>query len=266
MKSPSIRYRSRYIPQVPVTGDLRRAVRLVKNAQAPTITVSLNDFFTPNGDLNKHFDKARSRKLHGYLDYDGEILLSTDIKDFLCDILSPDKYVHIVNTLQPDYVTTFDTYCYDDQPSFITQMKMVEALRKTCAAVGRVNAGVVGLALGPPNALFEWYSHCLVRAGAKNLAIPCYEQRVRGRKTKHVHAISRRINFLRSSFPDTRIILLSVGPSRAWKVFSADYYSSLSWFMVKEKDPVKKDNIRLGRLIRYRELSSKYASQRMVNL
>jgi hypothetical protein len=258
--------RTRYIPQIPVTSDARKAIGLVRKAELAAVAISLNDFFTQNGELNEFFRKAKSAKLHGYLNYDDDIILTTDMRDSLCDMLSADRFAKIVNCLQPDCVTTFDTYCYDDQPSFITQMKMVEALKKTCTAVDRIDLDVLGLTLGPPNDLFEWYSRCLVEAGVKNLSIPCYEQRVRGRKTQYVRAISKRIKFLKTSFPDTRIMLLSVSPSRASRVFSADYYSSLSWFMPKEKDPVKKNNMRLERLLRYKRQSTEYASQEMVGL
>ena len=258
--------RTRYIPQIPITSNTRKAIRLVKKADLAAIAISLNDFFTQNGELNVFFGKAKNAKLHGYLDYDEDIILTTDMRDPLCDKLSADRLARIVGCLQPDCVTTFDTYCYDDQPSFITQMKMVEALKKTCAAVDRIDLDVLGLALGPPNELFKWYSRCLVETGVKNLSIPCYEQRVRGRKTQHVRAISKRIKFLKTSFPDTRIILLSVSPSRASRVFSADYYSSLSWFMPKEKNPVKKNKMRLERLLRYKKQSTEYASQTMVGL
>jgi len=258
---------SRYIPQIPVRlREAKNALKLVDEAELDAIAISLGDFFTPNGDFNKYYREAKIRKLHNYLDYDGYILLTTDIKDFLCDQLSRSKLIDMIYSLEPNGVTTYDTYCYDDQPSFVTQIKMVEALKGTRETFDELNTEAIGLAIGPPNKLFEWYSSCLVEMGGKVLAIPCYEVRVRGKKQERVGPISHRIKFLRDNFPSAEIILLSVSASRAFKVFSADYYSSLTWFIVKEKNRVRKNKLRLERLLRYKQLTKKYGSQRMVSL
>jgi hypothetical protein len=57
-----------------------------------------------------------SHGLHGFLGFDGKILLSTVMEDKLLDALTPKDYIGMINDIRPDATMTPDSYTYIDDP------------------------------------------------------------------------------------------------------------------------------------------------------
>jgi hypothetical protein len=262
-----------YLPEIRLfPREVRNATDFIRSNGFRAITISLSDFFTPEGRFNVNVLRVNeSGGLHLFLKFKGQIILTTDINDFLCDRLNATKLYHLLKILRPDFVTTFDTYCYDDQPSFLSQIKMIETLDKisqlnALIQNGEIDVGMIGLSIGPsipPDfRLFKWYSMCLDYIGCKVFAIPCYELRTRGDKKSRVEKIAMKIQILRDGFPNSKIILLSCSPAEP-KVPASDYYSSYTWYMVKGEN---KDIIKSRKLLGYRKFAQEYSEQRMISV
>lgn len=252
-----------FIPEIkPYRGELKEAINSVKKADVKSLTISLLHFITPKGRFNKRFYRVkRAGGLHSFLNFDGKIILTTDIPNILCDRIDADRLCLYVESLKPDCITTFDTYYHDDQPTFITQIKMYETLEKTVRLSDKIKSPVIGLAIGPSNKLFEWYARCLVKLGCNLLAIPCFESRSRGSKKAGLGKIAERIQMIKSIHPDIQILLLSCSPSYP-KVYGANYYSSYaSWWMVDGENSFKK---RVEKLKKYKRDAERYSKQRLV--
>ena len=254
----------RYIPEVkPYPDEMKKAIELTKKTGFKSLLISFSHFLTKKGKFNREFFKVKKAGgLHNYLNFNGKIVLVTDLLDTLCDALNVERLCISVTLLKPDYITTFDTYYYDDQPMFITQIKMLETLQKTVALYDKLDVPVIGLAVGPSNELFKWYTHCLIKLGCKILAIPCFESRSRGSKKSGVKKIAKRILMVKDIDSEAQILLLSCSPSRP-RAYGADYYSSYSaWWIMKGKNANQK---RMEKLEAYKKVAKEYSKQKLVH-
>lgn len=164
--------------------------------------------------------------LHRFCDYEGKILLTTDVNDSLCDAIlaKPDYFVKTVNELGVDYLTTFDSYTYFDMPAYISRQNINRTLRfiphfRDC------NAELIGLVLGSNSSQIRDHARTLTGLGMKILAYPGYELR----RYKLHRLLQFRIDIVRRVV-NAPVLALSCSAWSGSRTILADYYSSHSWF------------------------------------
>ena len=217
---------SAYVPEVrPVGRDFRWGIKIVNAVKAPVIAVSLEKFYSGIHDETRQLLQAKRQGIHRYLGYDGEVLLTTDVRDQLCDYLvaKPDYFAKTINQLSPDYVTTLDSYTYCDLPTYIATINIRRTL-KTLPSLQDLQCKVIGLVLGSNTGQVLAFAESLVRCGIKLLAYPSYEHR----RHELDILLRRRIRILKAVLK-LPVLALSCSADPKWDT-SADYYSSLSWF------------------------------------
>jgi hypothetical protein len=245
LKNVADSFPSPYIPEVrPVGRDSRIAIQVVSKLCSPIIAVSLEKFY--NGiKETAELRQAKKVGLRKFLRYDGKILLTTDVRNCLCDSFldKPEDFVLTINALAPDYVTTFDSYTYYDLPTYISEIGICRTLI-ALEALNRVESKVVGLVLGSNSSQVLHHSRQLIKVGVKLLAYPSYEFR----RQKSDEILSLRLSILRHCLRKPILALsCSANPSR--RTILASYYSSLSWFPFSASDPIAEGMRRLSQKV-----------------
>ena len=214
-----------FVPEVrPTDSERIKSMMIIKEIGHPVIAVSISKFF--NGS-NETFllKRAKALGLHDLYDYGGKILLTTDVQNDLCDLFlrKPDYFVKVVRSLSPDYVTTPDTYTYNNLPAAISRIKIAETLL-TVPMWDEIECPIIGLVLGSNMMQIHRYASKLFELGLQLLAYPCYEMRL----LKMDQLIRLRIDYLRQKL-QRKVLTLSCGPGSGKRFVNADYYSTLSW-------------------------------------
>ena len=239
---------SHFIPEIiPRSRDQRESLAIVKDIGVPIAAVSLQNFFRGVRETSD-LSIARRIGLHRFLHYDGRILLTTDVKDRLCDhfLENINYFKGIVEQLAPDCLTTFDTYTYSNIPASIARVKTLEATAALRKLID-LDCEIIGLALGAtPD---QVYSHVelLTKLGCKIVAHPVYELR-RGADTA---SIRWRIWLSEKFGVKTLLLSCSPGFTARRRVYS-NYYSSWSWFSSvnsRDTNAYQKRKAKLRRMI-----------------
>lgn len=258
-KSPATSLPSTFVPEVmPMQKERERAISIIKDIDVPSIVVSLQNFFRGTRETSL-LAEARKRGLHEFLNYAGEIVLTTDVDDRLCDkfVENPDYLVSAVKKLKPEYLTTFDTYTYSNVPACIARLKMREVMSSMDKLL-YLDCKIIGLALGATPAQIYGYVQTLIAMGCHIIAHPVYE--LRKGKNPETHSIRWRIRL--SKELKAKVLLLSCSPGITGRMrVYADYYSSWSWYSSvnsKDKKAYEKRKAKLSRMI---ELGKKYSGQ-----
>jgi hypothetical protein len=228
----AVEFPSPYVPEVrPMGRDFRRSMRVVNAVHAPIVAVSLETFYSGIHETPK-LRQAKKNGIHHFLGYEGQVLLTTDVRDELCDFLlgKPDYFVQTVNQLSPNYVTTLDAYTYFDLPTYISRINVGRVL-KTLPILEDLRCKVVGLVLGSNSDEVLGFAQRLVQCGVKLLAFPSYELR----RQKLDVLLRRRIVLLKKKM-NLPVIALSCSPNPTKWDFSPDYYSGWSWFPFSRSD------------------------------
>jgi hypothetical protein len=246
-----------FIPEImPMEGDHKRAISIAKDVDVPMIAVSLQNFFRGTHETVL-LRKARKNGLHQFFDYSGEIVLTTDVKDRLCDRFTENLnyFTAIVEQLKPNYLTTLDAYTYANIPAGIARIKMLEA-QLSMRHLMKLDCKIVGLALGAtPDQVYN-YVDVLTKLGCKIIAHPVYEFR----KKADNDSIRWRIWLSRKL--GAKVLLLSCSPGFTYRMrVYSDYYSTWSWFSSVSSKDRKAHRKRRANLLRMIELAKKCSEQ-----
>ena len=254
---PAISLPSSFIPEIMSMGrDNQEALLIADEVGASIIAVSLQNFFHGTRETNL-LRKARQSGLHTYFGYPGEIILTTDVKDRLCDLFveNPNYFRTMIEQLKPDYLTTFDTYTYSNVPACISRIKILEATLSSYRLMD-VPCKIVGLALGAtPDQVYN-HVEVLTKLGCKIIAHPVYEFR----KESDTDSIRWRIWL--SKKLEAKVLLLSCSPGlTARRRVYSDYYSSWSWFSSVSSRDGNAHRKRKAKLLRMISLAKKCSGQ-----
>lgn len=219
---------SSYVPEVKVSGKNKASISIINDLGLPIIAISLQEFINPlsTRKVSKKLAVAMKKGLHDFLKYDGEIILTLDVRDELCnDILRrPNFYIDIFNKLVPEYVTTFDAYTYLNIPSAISTLKMLQVYVANSFLVN-FDGRVIGLQLGATPFQLYLFTKALLKQNLKIIAVPAYELR----RQKLDKIIQYRLDLIRSLGGKT--FALSCGPGIAKnRSIYANFYSTFSWY------------------------------------
>jgi hypothetical protein len=247
-----------FIPEImPMKKDQQRALSIIRDVHVPIIAMSLQNFFRGTSETIM-LRKARKKGLHQFFEYSGEIVLTTDVKDRLCDrfVENPNYFKAIIEQLKPDYVTTFDTYTYANIPGSVARLKMLE-VQLSMRHLMDLDCKIIGLALGAtPDQVYD-YVDLLRKLGCKIIAHPVYEFR----KKADTDSIRWRIWLSRKL--GAKVLLLSCSPGFTYRMrVYSDYYSTWSWFSSvssKDRNAHRKRRTKLLQMIRLAKKCSEQA-------
>lgn len=91
-ENPATCLPAKFVPEVmPMKKESQQALAILKEVKTPIIAVSLQNFFNGVRETSM-LTRARRDGLNKFFDYSGQILLTTDVNDRLCD-----KFVENVN-------------------------------------------------------------------------------------------------------------------------------------------------------------------------
>jgi hypothetical protein len=236
--------------------DNQEALSIAKDIDVPIIAVSLQNFFRGTHETLL-LRRARQSGLHHFFGYSGEIILTTDVKDRLCDLFveNPDYFRAMAEQLKPDYLTTFDTYTYSNVPACIARIKILEVMLSSYRLMD-LSCKIVGLALGAtPDQVYN-HVEVLTKLGCKIIAHPVYEFR------KEADTDSIRWRILLSKKLGAKVLLLSCSPGlTARRRVYSDYYSSWSWFSSVSSRDGNAHRKRRTKLLRMISLAKKCSEQ-----
>jgi len=235
IKNPFRYLKTRFIPRIEVYGDtFKNQMKIIKKLEIDFIVVSLADFISNiEGEILK--DNFRYN-LHDKLDFDGKILLQTNIPDCYCIKIMQNhqKYRDALNCLKPDVITTYDANFYLDQPLFISSIQINNLLNAN-SLISDLEIPQIFLLPPLPMPLFKSIFEVFLKSNHQTICLP-----VAGfskLKNPYLLKIFNHINLIReTSDKEFQLLLLSKSPDR--RIF-ADCYSSNTW--VKAKRNKKED-------------------------
>src|SRR3989442_1225951 len=173
-----------YLPEIkPLSTDKLRGMEVVRSLQYPAIAISLEGFYRDYIHERPQLRQAKKVGLHAFLNYEGEITLTTDVNDFLCDrlLVNQSYMVKTINDLNPDNVTTPDSFTYHNLPAHISRRNMNSVL-ESLQNYQDVRCKVIGLVLGSNSAQITGFALRLRESGLKLFAYPCFELRLLSRR------------------------------------------------------------------------------------
>jgi len=169
--------------------------------------------------------RASSRGLHGFLGFDGKILLSTVMEDELLDELTSDDYIGMINDIRPDATMTPDSYTYLDDPLCLSWEQTLKQAAFS-SAFSELDIPVVGLIKGVIWKQIAWSTEKAIELGCDIFTLPSRELAELGLLDGVVSAI---MSVLRKSNKDAQLLLHGLSyPFRSKGKFA---YSGLSWFI-----------------------------------
>ncbi|MBA7716828.1 hypothetical protein ES703_125909 [subsurface metagenome] len=222
----------RFIPRVDIYGEnSKNQISIIKKLGIDTIAISLNRIISNKEE--KIIKSGFKSNLHDKLDFDGNILLQTNIPDCYCIKIMENakEYINNLNILKPDIITTFDANFYLDQPLFATSIQTVNIL-KSNLLISNINIPQIFLIPPAPEPFFKSIFEVFLKSNHKTICIPLGEFT----KSKNSYALKliKYINQQKQiANKDFEVLLISKNPD---KKMIADCYSSHSWAKMKKKD------------------------------
>lgn len=222
-------FSSHFIPNID-TSPIKKAqnqIGIIRRVGLDTISLSLSNLISSN---NKKIIKGNYLvDLHNLLDFDGKIMLTSNIRDNFCEKLlnNSERYIEELKILKPDIITTFDANFYINQPLFITLFQMKRIL-KANGALGSLNIDQVCLIPPLVYPFFELMIDKGLQLSYKVLGIPLLEIN-RERMSRYRADLITSLNWFkkRNTF---KSILISTNPN---SLLLVDYFSSQSWLKIK---------------------------------
>lgn len=245
------RIKDKFIPRLELSKY--QLINDIKKAGIDTIAISALEFFTPKSKFTKITRKIRTvNGIHNYLDFDGNIILTTNMLDSMCDVLSSDLYLRLIKAIKPDIITTFDTYYYDDQPYFITKLKLYETIKKNMELAHKTDKPVIAMSIGSYSNLFTWFNSTLFQMGCQYYMIPCYYFPFDYKNG--IKRIPDKVSILKQIDEKIKIILIGASPIKTRKLYLINNFSSGL--------TVNKSKNKYSQIIKYKNLAEDLSYQK----
>jgi len=173
--------------------------------------------------------RVSSRGLHGFLGFNGKILLSTVMEDELLDELMAKDYIGIINDIRPDATMTSDSYTYLDDPLCLSwEQTLKQATLSSAFSV--LDIPVVGLIKGIIWKQIAWSAEKAIELGCESFALP-------SRELAELDLLDGVISAITSVLYKGKreVQLLLYGLSYPLRKRGEFVYSGLSWFIGTKK-------------------------------
>ncbi len=218
---------------LPIKFELPRFIPLVNPLDERTFAhLHLRDFFTviavqawPMFRSRRLLQRIVSRGLKDFVDFDGEILLSSVMPDHY--ILEHDVgwFIKLVKDLRPDIAMTWDVPTYSDHPLKSSLGWVLQSLGAARSMSLSLEVPLIGLVSGADLAQVRMSSICLRQMGFENQALACQEL-LRGRQLHYLRECASMVRKNSSS-----LTLLSCSHPKMFQAFQvANHFVGMSWF------------------------------------
>ena len=259
VKNPEYLLQQNYIPRIDIHSPKLRTeqINAIKSCKIKILNVSLQKIMASTKE--ELIKREYLLDLHKLLDFHGRILLTTNIEDKLCDKIMHNipEFIEQVNLMKVDIMTTLDANFYWCQPLFITLLKLKQ-ITMSNRLIRDINCSQIGLV--PPMIPFftKKYANFMLKANFKVIGIPMQEinkDNERGIKSKVFHSV----NSLKK-FKKFKLLLMSTSPTKSnpKNLIYPDYYTSLSWTIIKNSKSLSKEIVNRKRklkLLNYNNLA-----------
>jgi len=248
VKKPFNRFNQSFIPRINISSEKTRStlIKIIEEQNLDTIAVSLQDLLSE--DKNLIIIPSKLEDLHKLLNFEGKILLLTNIKDIYCEkLLVLDnlfKFIDSLKILNPDIITTIDANFYISQPFFITIYQLSRIIEAN-KYLKDLDIYQIGLIPPLPLKIFKKFLEIMLKIGYKTIGIPLLEIN-RCRDFSLRRKIMRALNDFKLTY-NFEFILISTKPYNKTQI---DCFSSHSWITrntkslkFQEKIKVWKNNL-----------------------
>lgn len=240
VKKPCNSFSSHFIPSFDISPiqKAKEQIEIIKKVNLDAISLRLSSIIS---NSPKKIIKDNYRvDLHQLLDFEGKIMLTTNIRDSICEKLlnNVDKFIEELIILKPDIITTFDANFYIDQPLFITLYQMFRILK---ANERLKDLDIYQIFLAPPLVypFFEIMIELALKLNYKAIGIPLLEIN-RDRLKRYRSDLINSLNWFKMK-NNFKSMLISTNPNSKLLV---DCFSSQSWVKIKNgKNLTKKIKI-----------------------
>lgn len=262
VKKPFENFKTRFIPRIDVYGEsLANQMKIINKLDIDFIAVSLKDLIS---NIEGEILKENFRKnLHDKLNFNGKILLQTNIPDCYCIKImeNPQKYRAAITYLGPDVITTYDSNFYLDQPIFISSIQLINLLNAN-SLISDIEIPQIFLLPPVPFPLFKSIFEVFLKSNHNTFCIP-FAEFSKSTNPDYLKILNY-IKFIReTSNRKFKMLILSKNPNKS--IF-ADCYSSITWTKVLGN---RKDNVLEvieNNLIKNIKIANKIQFQKSLNL
>ncbi len=244
------------VPRMDINSINKRKmhISLIQDLNFEIVAVSLQEMMSTS---QKFLLKSNFLcDLHDLLQFNGKILLLTNISDYFCEKILDQKnlfkFIDLLRILNPDIITTFDTNFYHIQPLFITLFQLNRIL-KANYYLKDLNIYQIGLVPPIPLFLFKKVCSLMIKMGYKTIGVPLQEIN-KNHEFKFRDYLVGILNEFKLRY-GIKFILISTNPYFKSHV---DCFSSHTWVVkntkslsIDEKVPVWANNLKKSRRIAY---------------
>lgn len=132
------------------------------------LIVSLGEILSVNTLLRK----IKAKGIHGFLGFQGKILLSSIMPDELLDSLTKEKYIELISEIEPDAAMVLDCYTYIDDPLIISWQQLIRFVNNAIYAIEHVDIPLLGIIKGANPRQVSWCVEKLSEMGFRTLVLP----------------------------------------------------------------------------------------------
>lgn len=226
LNKPFQGFKQNFIPRIDVSSPRNRKaqIKLIKKAKIEYLAISLQDIMSDDESLI--IKPNYLQDLHKLLEYDGKILLLSNILDRFCEkLLKKENTLRLIKELKrvkPDVMTTLDANFYLGQPLFITLFQLYRVIQANKLLN---NSKIYQIGLIPPIPLiFKDLLTYMLKLGHKTVCVPLLEVnkyknfKLRDKTVGYLNDFKRKFSF--------EFLLISTNPYVKTYV---DYFSSQTW-------------------------------------
>lgn len=193
--------------------------------------IELPEIFVPLWQLlvNKEIlNKASSKGLHYYLEFDGRVFLSLVMPDELIDKLRTDDYFKLIKDLRPDATMVPDNYTYIDDPLFLSWSQTIRLISLANDFL-KLDTPLIGLVKGANPLQIDWVIRKQVEMGYVSFAMPARELFEEGMLSLFLSDALMSLKWISKGIKTSfELLLYGVGRRLKHKEIG---YSNLSWFL-----------------------------------
>lgn len=252
-------FKQNFIPRIDVNSPRNREaqIKLIKKAKLDYLAISLQDLLSYDESLIIKSNYLQD--LHKLLEYDGKILLLSNILDFFCEkLLKKENTLSLIEELKilkPDVMTTLDANFYLGQPLFITLFQLSRVIQAN-KLLNNSKIYLVGL-IPPIPLIFKDLLTYMLKLGHKTVCVPLLEVN----KYKNIKLRDKTVGYLNDFKQKFSFDFLLISTNPYVKTY-VDCFSSQTWlkknvtsFEFNEKVKIWKKN--LNESIRKAKLAAK---------
>ncbi len=183
---------------------------------------------------NRLLKEVSERSIHEYLGFDGMIVASSIMPDEYLDTLSGDRYVQLLEAVEPDAAMTLDCYTYMDDPLAVSWTQLLKYVENARYLAEQMDIPLLAVVKGANQKQVSWCVNKLLELGYRTFVVPYRELARAGKPGK----ILLKYMIREALYSDSKAEVLIYGTPYVKDPFMAYLaedprirFASLSWFL-----------------------------------